>query len=65
MDAVQKAKNRYRQYPILLAKCSKEASNYAKCVLKKDNINFEDCSEEFKLFKCCLQKSATNLKTRI
>ncbi|RZC40764.1 GPI mannosyltransferase 1 [Asbolus verrucosus] len=38
MEAVQKAKQRFRQYPVILAKCSKEATDYATCVLKKDNV---------------------------
>lgn len=65
MESVQKAKQRFRQYPILLAKCSKEAMNYASCVLKKDNVKVNDCGEEFKHFKNCLQKNAAVLKTRV
>lgn len=65
MESVKKAKQRFRQYPIILGKCKNEASVYAKCVLKKDNVNINDCANEFKLFKDCLQKSAVSLKTRI
>ncbi|XP_049819716.1 uncharacterized protein LOC109609004 [Aethina tumida] len=65
MESVQKAKNRYRQFPMILAKCSKEATNYAQCVLKRDNVALNDCVEEFKNFRSCLQKTASNLKTRI
>ncbi|KAJ8928090.1 hypothetical protein NQ314_019370 [Rhamnusium bicolor] len=65
MESVQKAKLRYKQYPMIIAKCSKEATNYATCVLKKDNVNLNDCNEEFKQFKSCLQKTALSLKTRI
>lgn len=65
MESVRKAKDRFKQYPMLLAKCKSEANNYAKCVLKRDTVNQNDCLEEFKLFKNCLQKTATNLKTRI
>lgn len=65
MESVTKAKNRFRQYPVILAKCSTEASKYAKCVLKRGSVELNDCSEEFRLFKNCLQKSAANLKTRI
>lgn len=65
MDSVVKAKNRFRQYPLVLAKCKNEAATYAKCVLKKDSVNHNDCVSEFLLFKTCLQKSAAGLKTRI
>lgn len=60
-----KAKRRFRQYPLILSKCKNEASNYAKCVLKKDSVGHNDCQGEFELFKNCLQKSAAGLKTRI
>ncbi|XP_063929690.1 NADH dehydrogenase [ubiquinone] 1 alpha subcomplex assembly factor 8 [Zophobas morio] len=65
MESVQKAKQRFRQYPALLAKCGKEATAYATCVLKRDNVNLNDCKEEFVKFKSCLQKSAASLKTRL
>lgn len=60
-----KAKSRFRQYPLILGKCKNEASNYAKCVLKKDSVTHKDCQAEFQSFKICLQKSAAGLKTRI
>ncbi|XP_068910231.1 uncharacterized protein [Tenebrio molitor] len=65
MESVQKAKQRFRLYPVILAKCSKEATDYAACVLKKDNVSLNDCKEAFGKFKNCLQKSAANLKTRL
>lgn len=65
MESVSKARTRYRQYPILLGKCSKEATIYAKCVLKRDNVSKNDCGDEFKQFKTCLQKTASAMKTKI
>lgn len=65
MESVSKAKQRFRQYPIILSKCTVEASKYAKCVLKKGSVELNDCSEEFRLFKNCLQKSAAKIGTRI
>lgn len=65
MDSVTKARRRFRQYPVILAKCSKEASNYAKCVLKQDNIALNDCNQEFQQFKTCLKSSAAKLKTKL
>lgn len=65
MESVSKARSRYRQYPVILAKCSKEGTVYAKCVLKRDNININDCANEFRHFKDCLQKTASSLKSKI
>lgn len=65
MESVYKAKQRSKQFPIILAKCSKEATLYASCVLKRDNVKLNDCGEEFSKFKSCLQKAAAQLKTKI
>lgn len=65
MESVVKAKQRFKQYPVIFAKCSKEAGVYATCVLKQDNLGKNDCSAEFQGFKNCLGKAAANLKTRI
>ncbi|KAJ8919991.1 hypothetical protein NQ315_006521 [Exocentrus adspersus] len=65
MESVRKAKNRYKQYPVILAKCSKQATSYATCVLKRDNVNLNDCVAEFNQFKICLQKTAKALVVRL
>lgn len=65
IESVRKAKQRFRQYPLLLAKCGKEATTYAQCVLKKDSVSQNDCSEEFKLFKNCLRKTAASMNSRL
>ncbi|XP_066151491.1 NADH dehydrogenase [ubiquinone] 1 alpha subcomplex assembly factor 8 [Euwallacea fornicatus] len=65
MESVSKAKQRFRQYPVIFAKCSREASVYATCVLKQDNIKKNDCAEEFSGFRTCLRKAAVSLKTKI
>ncbi|XP_056644067.1 uncharacterized protein LOC130449965 [Diorhabda sublineata] len=65
MESVHLARQRYRKYPLLLSKCGKDAVQYATCVLKKDNVNMNDCKKEFMDFKNCLQKAAASLKTRI
>lgn len=65
MESVKRAKDRFRQYPMILGKCKTEAGNYAKCVLKKDAVTLNDCNEEFKVFRNCLQKTAASLRTRI
>lgn len=65
MESVSKARARYRQYPVIVGKCSKEATVYAKCVLKRDNVGKNDCDEEFKHFKTCLQKTAYAMKMKL
>lgn len=65
MESVKAAKKRFRQYPVLLGKCSKEATVYATCVLNKDNINLNNCDNEFRSFKKCLLTAASALKTKI
>lgn len=65
MESVKRARERFRLYPVLLGKCSKEASVYAQCVLKKDSVSLNDCSAEFSSFKNCLRKTASEMKTRI
>lgn len=65
MESVKKAKDRFKQYPLVLGKCKTEASKYAKCVLSKDSVSLNDCNEEFKMFKNCLQKTAANMRIRI
>ncbi|KAL1518307.1 hypothetical protein ABEB36_001949 [Hypothenemus hampei] len=65
MEAVTRARKRFRQYPVIFAKCSKEASVYASCVLKQDNLKKNDCLAEFHGFKNCLRKTAVDLKTKI
>lgn len=65
MESVKKAKYRFQQFPVIMAKCKTEASNYAKCVLKKDSVNLNDCSEEFNLYWSCLKKTAASMKTKL
>lgn len=65
MESVKKAKERFRLYPVILGKCSKEATVYAQCVLKKDSVALNDCKTEFSSFKNCLQKAAAGMKTKI
>lgn len=65
MDSVRKAKSRFRQYPVLLAKCSESAAIYAACVTRDLNVNHKVCDKEFTEFKRCLQKAASDMKTKI
>lgn len=66
MESVAKARERLAKYPLVFAKCSKQASLYAKCVLfKEDGVKKDDCAKEFKEFTVCLQSAAKDMKTKI
>ncbi|XP_058838209.1 uncharacterized protein LOC131693944 [Topomyia yanbarensis] len=65
MDSVKKANLRIRNYPILLGKCSVAAAAYATCVTTDLNVSHKMCEQEFQLFKQCLQKAASDMKTRL
>lgn len=65
MEAVKKAKERLRQYPILLARCQESASKYAACVLAKSNLEKNTCAAEFNELKKCLVKAAASNNTRL
>ncbi|XP_011693791.1 PREDICTED: uncharacterized protein LOC105453485 [Wasmannia auropunctata] len=65
MEAVKKAKERLRQYPILLARCHEPASKYATCVLAKSNLERNACAVEFNELKKCLVKAAASNNTRL
>lgn len=65
MDSVKKANQRLRNYPLLLGKCSVTAAAYAVCVTTDLNVSHKSCDKEFQLFKQCLQKAASEMKTRL
>ena len=65
MDAVTKAKERFRKYPALVLQCHESAIVYATCVINKSNLKKDDCKQEFDKFKTCLLKAAANSKTKL
>ncbi|XP_043253527.1 uncharacterized protein LOC122398016 [Colletes gigas] len=65
MEAVKKAKERIRNYPILIAQCHESGAKYAACVLTKPNLKKGDCESEFKEFKMCLTKAAAKSNVRL
>lgn len=65
MESVRKAKQRLRNYPILLGKCAETATIYAACVSRDLNVQHKSCDKEFQLFKECLQKASKEMKTRL
>lgn len=65
MEAVTKAKERFRKYPILVAQCHESGAKYAACVLAKSNLQRHDCESEFNEFKTCLVKAAAKNNMRL
>lgn len=65
MESVRKANQRLRKYPILLGKCSDKAAIYAACVTRDFNVQHKICEKEFQEFKNCLQKAASEMKTKL
>lgn len=65
MNSVNKAKERLKKYPALLAECRETGAAYAKCVTTKSNVNKDDCHPEFVKFKKCLVEAAAKNKTRL
>lgn len=65
MESVGKANQRFRNYPILLAKCSKVAAVYAACVTRDLNVEHKICEKEFQEFKNCLQTVAKKMNTKL
>ncbi|PBC34367.1 GPI mannosyltransferase [Apis cerana cerana] len=49
MEAVKKAKERFRKYPIIVAQCHESGAKYAACVLAKSNLQKDDCENEVTL----------------
>ncbi|XP_045780929.1 uncharacterized protein LOC123877997 [Maniola jurtina] len=66
MDAVKKARERFAKYPLIYAKCAKQGSLYARCVLlREDSVKKDDCVKEFQEFNACLQIACKELKTKL
>ena len=66
MESVRKARGRLQNYPILLGKCSLEASVYGKCVAERlGEVKKSDCQPEFELFKKCILANAKKLGTKL
>ena len=65
MDAVKSARERFRKYPALVLQCRESASQYAACVLKKSDLQKNDCKQEFDKFKACLVKAAAQNKIKL
>ncbi|XP_073844604.1 uncharacterized protein [Musca autumnalis] len=65
MESVRKAKQRLRNYPLLLGKCAESATVYAACVSRDLNVQHKSCDKEFQLFKDCLKQATKEMKTKL
>lgn len=65
MEAVKKANQRMRNYPLVLSKCAKSGAAYAACVTKDFNVAHKACDKEFVIFQECLKKAAMEMKTKL
>lgn len=65
MESVKKAKQRLRNYPVLIGKCAGPASSYAVCVTRDLDVQKLACDKEFQVFKKCLVDAAKHLKTKL
>ncbi|XP_014249606.1 uncharacterized protein LOC106666734 [Cimex lectularius] len=65
MEAVRRAKFRMSSYPSIVNDCKIEASTYASCVLKMNDLKRSDCQLEFNDFISCMKKSAAKRKIRL
>lgn len=62
MENIRRAKDRLRNYPMLIGRCSVAAGNYAACVTRDLNVSHNMCENEFNEFKRCLKNAATQRK---
>lgn len=58
MESVKRAKQRMKNYPTLITRCSVSASKYAACVTRNFNISHNACENEFNEFKKCVMDAA-------
>lgn len=65
MEATKSAKQRFRQYPALLAHCGKAAKKYATCSITSSHLSKNDCLQEFNELKACLLKAAATKNTKL
>lgn len=66
MDAVNKAKSRFKKYPELLFACRIEGLEYATCVIQHEkDLKPNSCKTEFIKFRECLAFSALKRNTKI
>lgn len=66
MEAVNKAKSRFKRYPELLFACRLEGFEYASCVIQHErDLKADSCKTQFMKFRKCLASNAMKCSTRI
>ena len=65
LDFRRNTKEQISRYPVLLKSCHESALAYATCVLKKVNLDRNNCQLEFSNFKACLIKNAMKRSKKI
>lgn len=66
MEAINKAKSRFRKYPELLLTCRKEGLEYASCVLQHEkDLKRNSCETQFIKYRECLVANALKRRTKI
>lgn len=66
MDAVNKAKSRFKKYPELLLTCRTEGLEYATCVMQQEkNLKHNSCKMQFMKFRECLASNALKRSTKL
>lgn len=61
MENIKRARQRLRNYPAQLAKCSVPAKAYAVCVTRDFNVTHLACAKEFNEFQQCLRAAAKHV----
>jgi hypothetical protein len=66
MEAVNKAKSRFKRYPELLFACHSEGLEYASCVIQHErDLKADSCKTQFMKFRKCLASKALKCSTKI
>lgn len=60
--AIQRARTKLGNYSKALGMCSTEASEYAKCVVSKEDLKKDDCAKEFLRFNKCFKQALQTIK---
>ncbi|XP_033214838.1 uncharacterized protein LOC117171542 isoform X2 [Belonocnema kinseyi] len=62
VDVLRNSKDHLQRYPVLLNRCHESALIYANCVIRKVNLEKNNCQSAFNNFKVCLIKNVIERK---
>ena len=65
VEVLKNTKEHLRSYPILLSQCHESALTYATCVIRKVNLEKNNCQSEFNNFKLCLMKNIVKGQAKV